>query len=65
MMLAGSRVLVVEDEALIAMGISAMVTEAEGGAGRTGPACARRVSSSGMSPCWTLPYGTRTSPTAR
>jgi DNA-binding NtrC family response regulator len=29
-MLAGSRVLVVEDEALIAMGITAMLTEAEG-----------------------------------
>jgi DNA-binding NtrC family response regulator len=29
-MLAGFRVLVVEDEALIAMGISAMLTEAEG-----------------------------------
>lgn len=29
-MLAGSRVLVVEDEALIAMGISAMLTDAEG-----------------------------------
>ena len=29
-MLAGSRVLVVEDEALIAMGISAMLTEADG-----------------------------------
>ena len=29
-MLAGSRVLVVEDEALIALGISAMLTEAEG-----------------------------------
>jgi DNA-binding NtrC family response regulator len=29
-MLAGSRVLVVEDEALIAMSISAMLTEADG-----------------------------------
>ena len=29
-MLAGSRVLVVEDEALIALGISAMLTEADG-----------------------------------
>jgi DNA-binding NtrC family response regulator len=39
-MLAGCRVLVVEDEALIAMGISAMLTEAE--AVPVGPACSVR-----------------------
>jgi DNA-binding NtrC family response regulator len=39
-MLAGSRVLVVEDEALIAMGISAMLTDAEGVP--VGPACSVR-----------------------
>jgi DNA-binding NtrC family response regulator len=39
-MLAGCRVLVVEDEALIALGISAMLTDAEGVP--VGPACSVR-----------------------
>jgi DNA-binding NtrC family response regulator len=39
-MLAGSRVLVVEDEALIAMGIGAMLTDAEGVP--VGPVCSVR-----------------------
>jgi CheY-like chemotaxis protein len=39
-MLAGSRVLVVEDEALIALSISAMLTDAEGLPVR--PACSVR-----------------------
>ena len=59
-MLAGSRVLVVEDEALIAMGISAMLTDAE--AVPVGPASqrsgARPANSSGTSPRWTRPCWT-------